>query len=84
MKRASIARDILAILVSNTSVERLFSSCQNTVTDKRTKLGAEKLNKIIFLQKNRKILLLILLKQIMIEIQNDNEYLINMESENDE
>jgi hypothetical protein len=49
---ASIARDILAIPASNTSVERQFSSCKNTITDKRTKLGSEKLNKLIFLKKN--------------------------------
>lgn len=49
---ASIARDVLAIPASNTSVERLFSSCKNTVTDKRTKLGAEKLNKLMFLKHN--------------------------------
>ncbi|CAF4810965.1 unnamed protein product, partial [Rotaria sp. Silwood2] len=35
---ASIARDILAIPASNTSVERQFSACKNTFTDKRTKL----------------------------------------------
>ncbi|CAF3418352.1 unnamed protein product [Rotaria socialis] len=48
---ASIARVVLAIHASNTSVERLFSSCKNTITDKRTKLGGEKLNKLMFLQK---------------------------------
>jgi hypothetical protein len=53
---ASTVRDILAIPASNTSVERLFSSCKNTVTDKRTRLGADKLNKIMFLQKNMEIL----------------------------
>ena len=45
---ASIAREVLAIPASNTSVERLFSLCKNTVTDKRTRLGAEKLNKLMF------------------------------------
>ncbi|CAF1285589.1 unnamed protein product [Rotaria sordida] len=53
---ASIARDILAIPASNTTVERQFSSCKNTVTDKRTKLGSEKMNKLIFLKKNMNIL----------------------------
>ncbi|CAF4662986.1 unnamed protein product, partial [Rotaria sp. Silwood2] len=53
---ASIARDILAITASNTSVERQFSACKNTFTDKRTKLGSEKLNKLIFLKKNMNIL----------------------------
>ncbi|CAF4699778.1 unnamed protein product, partial [Rotaria sp. Silwood2] len=53
---ASIARDILAIPASNTSVERQFSACKNTFTDKRTKLGSEKLNKLIFLKENMNIL----------------------------
>ncbi len=49
---ASIARGILDIPASNTLVERLFSSCKNTITNKRTRLGADKLNKLMFLQKN--------------------------------
>ncbi|CAF4627320.1 unnamed protein product [Rotaria sp. Silwood2] len=53
---ASIARDILAITASNTLVERQFSACKNTFTDKRTKLGSEKLNKLIFLKENMNIL----------------------------
>ncbi|CAF1408076.1 unnamed protein product [Rotaria magnacalcarata] len=53
---ASIARVVLAIPASNTSVERLFSSCKNAITDKRTKLGGEKLNKLMFLQKNKNML----------------------------
>ena len=53
---AAIARDILAIPASNTSVERQFSLCKNTVTAKRTRLGSEKLNKLIFLKKNMDIL----------------------------
>jgi hypothetical protein len=53
---ASIARDVLAIPASNTTIERLFSSCKNVITDKRTKLGAQKLNKLMFLQKNMHIL----------------------------
>ncbi|CAF4851156.1 unnamed protein product, partial [Rotaria sp. Silwood2] len=53
---ASIARDILAIPASNTSVGRQFSACKNNFADKRTKLGSEKLNKLIFLKKNMNIL----------------------------
>ena len=53
---AYISRRIFAIPASNTSVERLFSTCKNTITDKRTKLGGEKLNKMMFLQKNMNIL----------------------------
>jgi hypothetical protein len=49
---AAVARDILAIPASNTCVERLFSACKATITEKRTRLGSEKLNKIMFLQKN--------------------------------
>ncbi|CAF3564700.1 unnamed protein product, partial [Rotaria sp. Silwood2] len=53
---AYISRRIFAIPASNTSVEHLFSTCKNTITDKRTRLGCEKLNKIMFLQKNMNIL----------------------------
>ena len=49
---AAVARDVLVIPASNTSVERLLLSSKNTISDKRTKLGTEKLNKLIFLQKN--------------------------------
>jgi hypothetical protein len=48
---ASIPRGIIDIPASNTLVERLFSSCKNTITNKRTRLGADKLNKLMFLQK---------------------------------
>jgi hypothetical protein len=48
----SIVQDYFAVPASNTIVERLFSSSKNTVSDKRTRLGAEKINKILFLQKN--------------------------------
>ncbi|CAF1398655.1 unnamed protein product, partial [Didymodactylos carnosus] len=54
-----IVRDLYAIPASNTIVERLFSSSENTVTDQRTSLAANKLNKLLFLQKN-----LFILKQI--------------------
>ncbi|CAF1460814.1 unnamed protein product [Rotaria sordida] len=110
---ASIARKILAIPASNTSVERLFSSCKNTITDKRTRLGAEKLNKMMFLQKNMNLLqkkfhvnfaatndnqntnrkndTTILneqsiqkkmkLHEVAIDYQDDDEYLVNIESQ---
>ena len=48
---SSIVRDLYAIPASNTIVERLFSSSKNTVTDRRTNLAAEKINKLLFLQK---------------------------------
>ncbi len=107
---AYISRRILAISATNTSVERLFSTCKNTITDKRTRLGGEKLNKIMFLQKNMNILkekfsgnsFTTLDDQDTMSLsngsiskrqktndlsnnyQNKNEYLINIESEEDE
>lgn len=48
----AIARKVLAIPASNTEVERLFSCSKMTVTDKRTRLDPDKLNKLIFLRKN--------------------------------
>lgn len=50
---SSLARDLFAIPAANTSIERLFSASKNTVTERRTRLGADKLNKLLFLQKNR-------------------------------
>ncbi len=61
-----IVQDIYAIPAANTIIERLFSSSKNTITDKRTSLGTEKVNKLLFLQKN-----LNLLKQI--DQQSTNE-----------
>ncbi|CAF0927295.1 unnamed protein product [Rotaria sp. Silwood1] len=55
----NIFQDFYAIPASNTTIERVFSSSKNTITDKRTRLGTEKINKLLFLQKN-----LNLLKQI--------------------
>ncbi|CAF3455378.1 unnamed protein product [Rotaria socialis] len=37
---------------SNTTVERTFSISKNLITDKRTRLGTEKVNQMIFLRKN--------------------------------
>ncbi|CAF1443450.1 unnamed protein product [Didymodactylos carnosus] len=48
----AIARKLLGIPASNTSVERLFSSTKITVSDRRTRLGAEKIDKLMFLKKN--------------------------------
>ena len=50
---AAIAREILAIPASNTSVERLFSSAKNTVDVHRTRLSIEKIDRLIFLQRNK-------------------------------
>ena len=49
---AAIARRVLAIPAANTSVERLFSSSKIIIGDRRTRLGAEKIDKLMFLQKN--------------------------------
>ena len=113
---SSIARVVLAIPASNTLVERLFSSCKNTIIDKRTRLGSEKLNKMMFLQKNMNILkekfrihftvlnddqvtkrrddITILNHQSIqkkmklydygMDQQNDNDYLINIDNDDDE
>ena len=50
------AKQISPILASNTGIERLFSAVKNMVTEKRTKLGSEKLNQLLFLQDNFSIL----------------------------
>ncbi|CAF3679222.1 unnamed protein product [Rotaria socialis] len=113
---ALTARHVLTIPASNTSVERLFSSCTNTTTDKRTRLGADKLNKIMFLQKNMNVLqnkssvnvtgthdhedakrinnetnvnhesMHEILKQYdhVTNHYNDDDYLVNMDSDDDE
>ncbi|CAF3389170.1 unnamed protein product [Rotaria socialis] len=49
---STIVRDIFAISASNTTVERTFSISKNLITDKRTRLGTEKVNQMIFLRKN--------------------------------
>ncbi|CAF3751948.1 unnamed protein product, partial [Rotaria magnacalcarata] len=49
---SKILRDLYAISASNTFVERLFSASKNIVTDRRTSLGEEKLNKLLFLKRN--------------------------------
>ncbi|CAF3281405.1 unnamed protein product [Rotaria sp. Silwood2] len=49
---ASIAQKVLAIPASNTSVERLFSSTKIMIGDSRTRLGSEKIDKLMFLRKN--------------------------------
>ncbi len=41
---------------SNTSVERLFSSSKSTISERRTILGTEKVNELLFLEKNLQVL----------------------------
>ncbi|CAF3817810.1 unnamed protein product [Rotaria magnacalcarata] len=52
----SIVCDILIIPASNTAVERLFSASGHAVTDTRTRLSAQKLDKLMFIKKNLSIL----------------------------
>jgi len=52
----SIVQDYYAIPASNIIVERLFSSSKNTISDRRTRLAVEKVNKLLFLQKNLLVL----------------------------
>lgn len=65
---AAIARDILAITASNTTVERLFSRSKAMVTDKRTNIGVEKIDRLLFLRKNLDIF-----KKVFDQHPNDGE-----------
>ena len=49
---AEIVKTIYYMPASNTTVERLFSSAGNTITDRRSNLDSERVNKILFLNKN--------------------------------
>ena len=49
---AQIAKRVLAILATNTAIERLFSHSGNTVTDRRTCLDADKINNLLFIKRN--------------------------------
>jgi hypothetical protein len=53
---SSLAEQVFAIPASNTIIERLFSASKNTVTEKRTNLASEKINQLLFLQKNYALL----------------------------
>ena len=52
----SIARRIFSIPTTNTTIERLFSASKITISERRTKLGQEKLNELMFLQKHLSLL----------------------------
>jgi len=43
---------VCAIPASNTVIERLFSSAKNVVTERRARVDCEKINELLFLQKN--------------------------------
>ncbi|CAF3517065.1 unnamed protein product [Rotaria sp. Silwood1] len=53
---ARVAKKILAIPASNTSVERLFSDTGNTITDRRTRLDVDKINNLLFIKRNTRTL----------------------------
>ena len=56
LKLFSIAQHYNAIPASNTIVEKLFSSAKGAISDRRTSLGTEKINRNFFLKKNLKFL----------------------------
>lgn len=70
---AAVAREILAIPASNTNVERLFSAAKNTVSDRRTRLGASKLDKLLFIQKNLAKLKALFDEQPLSSVRYDEE-----------
>ncbi|CAM4875003.1 unnamed protein product [Rotaria socialis] len=47
---------LATIPASNTIIERLSSTTKNVVTEKTTRLDCEKINQMLFLQKNMEIL----------------------------
>lgn len=49
---ASIVKDIYSIPASNTTVERLFSTAGSTISSRRTDLNMDKVNQLLFLNKN--------------------------------
>jgi predicted small metal-binding protein len=53
---ARIAKRILSIPATNTSVERLFSHSGNTITNRRTRLDDEKVNSLLFIKRNMRVL----------------------------
>ncbi|CAF5033384.1 unnamed protein product, partial [Rotaria sp. Silwood1] len=52
----SIARDILIVPATTTAAERLFSASGNTVSETRTRLSSQKVDKLMFIKKNVAIL----------------------------
>ena len=62
-----IVQDLYAVPASKTTVERLFSCSKNTIVDKRTRLAADKVNKLLFLQNY-----LILFKSLDSKRNNEN------------
>jgi hypothetical protein len=54
---ARIAKRVLAIPATNTSVKRLFSHSSNTITNRRTFLDADKINYLLFIKQNMRTLI---------------------------
>lgn len=74
----SIAKDILIIPATNTSIERLFSASGNLVTDTRTRLNSDKINKLMFLKKNHVLLKSIKKATVTETTPSNNEELGNV------
>ena len=53
---AQVAKRVLSIPTTNTSVKCLFSHSGNTVTNRRTRLDADKVNNLLFIKCNLRIL----------------------------
>ncbi|CAF0739060.1 unnamed protein product [Didymodactylos carnosus] len=53
---AKIAKRILSIPATNTSVERLFSDSGSTITNSRTRLQTSKVNQLLFIRRNLSVL----------------------------
>jgi hypothetical protein len=53
---ARIAKRVLSIPATNTSVERLFSDSGNTITNRRTRLQTSKVNQLLFIRRNVSLL----------------------------
>ena len=49
---ATIARTVMAIPASNTAIEHLFSKSKSLISEKRTSLAVEKIDRLLFLKKN--------------------------------
>ena len=52
----SIARRVLSVPATNTTIERLFSISGNTVTNRRTRLQTSKVNQLLFIRRNLMVL----------------------------
>jgi hypothetical protein len=74
---------VLAIPASNTEVERLFSYSKMAVTSNRTRLDAQKLNKLMFLRKNLQALKRIDKTEVVIQDSQKRKSINLSESDNE-